>query len=503
MLRADVLGAPAGHIHQRKEPSSELHLMHPYSFLPAHSARPFPSAFRIVVIAMVWSLGGCAFTPEGADKERARLDAAGESYHVKFAERSLPEFPESPKWRDVLQRAFLTNGDLEATYFAWRAAYERIDVAAAYPNSDVSLGYSYMFSSERMKTFDRMTFGAGFDGSENLAFPSKAKQAGRVALDEARAAGERFQARKFDLQKKVLFAWADYVQRGVAIRAMSRDLELLRVATTAAAIAQSSGGAAERALSAQIQAERLVGTLADMRAEQEAMKAEINGLIARDPKAPLNPPEIPDTPRKVPVEDDELIRISADMFPEVAALAHELQGRKDALELARLRWIPDINPNFSVTGTISRAIGAAITLPTSIAEIRGNIRAAEADMQSAEATLRQRKAERVSEYIGLIVALRRAEARTAWLESTLRPATARLAALREQGYETGAGSLVDVIEARRVLIEIDIAVAQSRAQVEKSIVDIECCLGLDIETLKPTVQGPAPAGTAQEGPAPG
>lgn len=441
-----------------------------------------------LLAAALCTLSGCVLTPEGTDKERSRLDAAGEPYRKPIQERSLPELPAAPTWREVLQRAFLANGDLEASYFAWRAACDRIDVAAAYPNSDVSLGYSYMFSSERMKTFDRMTFGAGFDSSKNLSLPSKVEQAGRVALDEARAAGERFQARKFDLQKQVLFAWTDYVQREVQIRSMSRDQELARLVAQAATIMQSSGGAAEKVVAAQFEAEKLAGMLDDMRAEQEASRVEINGLLAREPRAPLIAPEVPDPPRRVPVEDDELIRISADMFPEVAILAHELAGRKDALELARMRWIPDVSPTLSITGTISRTLGAAITLPTTIAEIRGSIRASEADMRGAEALLRQRKAERVSEYIGLIVSLRRAEARSAWLEKTLRPAAERLSRLREQGYEVGSGPLTDVIEARRTIVEIDIALSQSRAQVEKAIVDIECCLGRDIETLKPTVQ---------------
>jgi outer membrane protein TolC len=350
-----------------------------------------------------------------------------------------------------------------------------------------------------MKTFDRQTFSLGFDPMQNLSWPSKVAQAGKVALDEARAAGERFQARKFDVQKKVLIAWADYVQRGVAIRSMARDLELLRVASAAAGAAQGSGGSAEKSIGAQVQAERLLNALADQKAEQAVAQAQINALLLRDPKAPLNLPEVPEPPRRVPVEDDELIKISADMFPEVAVAAYELDGRKDALELARLRWIPDINPFVSFTGTISQTLGAAITLPTTIAEIRGTIRASEAEMNSAEATLRQRKADRVGEYIGLIVILRRAEDRAAWLEGTLRPAVSRMVTLRQTGYETGAGSLSDVIEARRMLIEIDIGLAQSRSQVEKSIVDIECCLGRDIETLKRPEALAQPASGTQEG----
>lgn len=43
-----------------------------------------------------------------------------------------------------------------------------------------------------------------------------------------------------------------------------------------------------------------------------------------------------------------------------------------------MRWIPDLNPSFAFTGNISQALGATVMLPTTIAELRGGIREAEA-----------------------------------------------------------------------------------------------------------------------------
>src|SRR5215471_16493549 len=90
--------------------------------------------------------GGCVLTPNGAAEERARAREAGRVYQSPVERRELPAVPEPATWQDVLHRAFLANGDLEAKYFEWQAALARIDVAAAYPNSNLSLGYSYMFS---------------------------------------------------------------------------------------------------------------------------------------------------------------------------------------------------------------------------------------------------------------------------------------------------------------------------------------------------------------------
>ncbi len=188
----------------------------------------------VLVVLALCGLGsvlvGCALTPSGTREEQARLDLAGIPYEPRIEDRELPDLPEVATWRDILHRAFLANGDLEASYFDWKAAVERIDMASAYPSSNVSLGCSYMFSSESMKTFDRQTFAAEFDSAMTLSFPTKVAQQGKIALDEARTSAERFRAAKFDLQQRVLSAWAEYTLLAERLRVEEAQLALTRLA---------------------------------------------------------------------------------------------------------------------------------------------------------------------------------------------------------------------------------------------------------------------------------
>ena len=50
------------------------------------------------------------------------MKEAGKPYSRPFEDRTLPDLPANPAWQDVLRRAFLANGDLEAAYFDWKAA---------------------------------------------------------------------------------------------------------------------------------------------------------------------------------------------------------------------------------------------------------------------------------------------------------------------------------------------------------------------------------------------
>ncbi len=215
---------------------------HPPTSAPCVSRSHRVSTALTICSLSLAGLSGCALTPSGTKEEQARMHEAGKPYEEPFEQRALPELPAPPSWQDVLQRAFLANGDLEASYFEWKAAVQRIEMASAYPNSNLQFGYSYMFSSERMKSFDRQTFAFGFDPSMNLSFPTKVQQKGQVALDEARTTAERFRTAKFDLQRRVLSSWADLQMLEQKRRIQQEQLALGHLTIDATRARAQAGG---------------------------------------------------------------------------------------------------------------------------------------------------------------------------------------------------------------------------------------------------------------------
>src|SRR5882672_5827461 len=289
---------------------------------------------RIILTASVsFIVSGCVLAPKGTSEEQAAAREAGRPYTQPFEQRSIPELPEGASWSEVLRRAFLANGDLEAAYFEWKAAMARIPQVANYPNSNLAPSFSYMFSSERMKSFDRTTVSVGFDPMENLAFPTKVAQAGKVALDEARAAGKRFEAAKFEIQRKVLSAWLDLALHEEQIRIQRDNVNLLKLMADSASDRVGAGGAPQDLLRAQTQYRLAENHLAKMQTEHMVMLSMLNGMLARDPRAPLKLPQTLPAPRAVAADDSRLIAIAIDNNPDLARLAHEVAGRQDALEL--------------------------------------------------------------------------------------------------------------------------------------------------------------------------
>ena len=442
------------------------------------------STVLVICSLALAGLSGCALMPSGTKEEQALMEQAGKSYEVPFEQRALPELPASPSWQEVLQRAFLANGDLEASYFEWKAAVQRIEMASAYPNSNLQFGYSYMFSSERMKSFDRQTFAFGFDPSMNLSFPTKVQQKGQVALDEARTTAERFRTAKFDLQRRVLSSWADLQMLEQKRRIQQEQLALSHLTIDATRARAQAGGVQRDLLRAEASLRALENNVQNTDAELTAMRAMLNGMLARDPNAPLAAAAA--DVREIAATDDQILAVAVERNPEIAALAHQVQGRTDALELARMQWIPDINPSFMFTGSASQAVGATIMLPTTIAEIKGGIREAEAMLRSGDAMLRQTRSDRAATLVATLVALRNNERQAALFESTLLPLAERVLTNMRQSYASGAAMYLDLIEAQNMVLDTRLMIVEARASREKRLAELESLMGTDIETVVPS-----------------
>jgi cobalt-zinc-cadmium efflux system outer membrane protein len=456
-----------------------------------HAAR----AARFAATLGATLLSGCVLAPRGTAEEQARLDAAGTPFDRPVAERTLPDLPAVATWQDVLHRAFLVNGDLEAAYFDWRAAMARIPQVATYPNTNLAPSFSYLFSAGRMKTFDRSTLNVGFDPMENLSFPTKVAQAGKVALDQTRAAGKKFEAAKFELQRKVLTAYLDLALHEEKIRVQRDNTSLLRLLADTAADRLRAGGNRQDLLRAQTQYRLAENELANMESEHHTMKATLNGLMAREPDAPLElPTGLPD-PRPVAADDARLVAAATDANPELARLARDVAGRRDALELARMGFIPDVNPFAAFTGGASQVIGAMVILPTTVPEIRGRIDESRAMLRASEAMLRQARTERASSFVAALYAMRNSERQTAVLHDTILPRAEEVLSGAQQAYATGGGSFVELIEGQRTVLDVRLAIAETQVAREKRLAELEALAGVDIETLAQPIAGAATRST--------
>jgi outer membrane protein TolC len=338
-----------------------------------------------------------------------------------------------------------------------------------------------MFSSERMKTFDRMTFSAGL--MDPTALPNQTYQSAKVAWHDAQAAGERFRAAKFKLQAQVLQAWADYALQAERIRIQEQNLGLLRLVADTAASRVRAGASQQEQLRADVAARLAENGLATARSELSQQQAKLNAMLRRPADAPLEaPPELPQ-PRELAAADDTLLAAGVANNPELATLGREREARLAAVERARLEYLPQFNPMAAFTGSVSQSVGAAIALPTQLPRIRAMIDEARSDLRRIEASAGQTGADRAAEFAVALLALRDAERRERLFSRDVLPLADRTVDLAQRGYSSGNVTYLDLIDTQRTRLDVRLMVAEARTTRERMLAELERLAGVDAETL--------------------
>jgi outer membrane protein TolC len=433
-------------------------------------------------LALLAALGCSLFVPREAEEERERLERAGEPFSVPHETRRLPALAEVAPLSDVLAYAFRSNAELEMAYFEWAAANARVTQAASLP--DPSVSFEYLFSNEKMSRWNRTTLGV----AQMIPSPGKLTRAGRIALAEAVAAGRRLEDRKFSLQADVVAAWHELWLVDRSAEVDEANLALLRqvVSVTRQLVAVGRAPQAD-ASKADLEVASAENQLSSRRAERPAALAELNALLSRPVDSPLRPTS-PAPPAPLPT-DATLLALAAERNPELAALAAEAQGRESAVELARLAYVPDLEIGFEVQGSVERMLMGAITLPLQVPRIRAGIEEARASLRGAQAALRARK-DQVGARIALELFLARdSERQLALYREVLLPRAGDVVTATEMGYATGSASFLELLDAQRSLLALELAAAELEATNATAVAALEALCALDFGTLGPRTGG--------------
>jgi outer membrane protein TolC len=430
----------------------------------------------LVACALAALAAGCAIHPEGEREERDRALAAGDELDAE-----VPPLPAQPELADYLRTAFHADPALRQAYWEWRAALERIPQEASPP--DVALSFDYLFSDEHMSSWDRTTLGLSNDPSAMIPAPSKLAAAGRRALEEARAAGLRFEAAKFRLQADVTSLHADLALHGELIRLQEEEVGLLALQAGEADAQLASGASQDDSVRGRTALELARLELENLHAQMPILIARMNALLGRAPDAPVPLPAALPEPPSLAAQDDEILARVAERSPELSALARDIAGRAEALDLAQQAEIPDFGFSLSLTGSIDRMVGGMLTLPVRREAIAGGIAEAEALLRAAQAARERYQRDLAAAAVLDLVVLRNAERQAALFRDVLLPRAELLARSAEAGIASGQGDLGAVLSARRDLLDARRTLAQLQTERVKALAAIESASDLDVDSL--------------------
>lgn len=447
------------------------------------NGKPALNLPAVMLATALMASSACSFQPQGMAEQQQALLQAGVIWQQKLEQRASAPLPAPCNTDDLVERALSFNGEAEAAWQQWRAALERVEQASAWPNSKLAIGSSFNFPSNGASTADRIGLVAAFDSMENLAFPSKTKKAGEIALADARAARDRFVAVQLMLRRRVMEQWAAYGLAAADHQTALALRELDRLENELAANDVAVGARASRSLETQFDLAHSDDAVAQAQAKLDWQRAQLSGLLA------LPATEVPAAPdlqpyTRDPIEEATLIRALDERNPQLRALAEDLQSKDRSVELAELQWTPDFNPLAMLTGGIAQSVGVGIMLPTTVQEIRASIREAQARRDEARSVLAQSKHDRTAELLAQLVLWHDANRRHALFSDTIVPVAEALAANVNLSWTVGATDLSARLDAERVVLQSEFVATQAVAESEIAWAAIEELSGIDPKTFE-------------------
>ncbi len=176
------------------------------------------------------------------------------------------------------------------------------------------------------------------------------------------------------------------------------------------------------------------------------------------------------------LEETALNAVPLDQRPDLAAALKRQQAAEADRNLARAKRNRDVSVGIQFEHNLQNAptnsYGFGVSVPLFIwHEYEGEIARAEADYNTARLQLEQQQAVAIGQVAQARNALLAARDRVQRLEGGLQADAERVAKAAELAYSKGAMGLMDLLDARRTLRQIQIEAASARADYAKALSD--------------------------------
>lgn len=221
-------------------------------------------------------------------------------------------------------------------------------------------------------------------------------------------------------------------------------------------------------------------------------RTSLNRLLGRVLDAPVIPSDSLDVPDTLPALEPLLAAATVNR-PELASLAGQRDGAKAASRLAKEFWLPDITvgvgrdradpgPGVLTTG---------ISLPIPIfywQHARGEIAEARSRERELDATMRDLRAAIGEEVRSLYAATEAAIRQARFLDQQLLPAAREAHRIASASYALGGSSALDVLDARRSLIDAERQAVDALLEANATRAELERAVATPLSSLGSGVQ---------------
>ncbi|MDT8390853.1 MAG: TolC family protein [Lentisphaeria bacterium] len=410
-------------------------------------------------------------------------NTAGGAEHGSGPTDFPPTLDQSASLEDYLAYAALNNPGLRAAHDRWRAAMEKIPQAKSLP--DPRLSYSYYVREVETRVGPQRQSVAL---SQTFPWFGTLRLKGDSAAILAEAAWLDFQTRRLELAYRISGLYHDLYYLKETIDATQGSFDLLKSIEAAARERYRTGETLTAVMQAQVELGKLEDRLRSLRELRPPMAARLNAALNRELDADLPWPSAP--PEDLPALDAEAILArTREENPGLAKLAALAEKERLAAELARKNGYPDITLGVSYIDTREADMATSdngkdpimATVSVNLPIWRGKYRAERREAMLRQGALLEEKKdlanERVVDTKLALYHYQDAGRKLALYRDTLLPKAEQSLGVARQAFQVGKTEFLNVIDAQRMLLDLQLAAAAARAERGRRFAEIQMLTG--------------------------
>ncbi len=456
-------------------------------------------------VAIIFIAGCVSSREKHAFDELARV----EKNHYAVTETGsttpldLPELTDESTLSDYLEYAALNNPGLEAAFNKWKAALQKIPQARTL--DDPTFKYSYFIKEVETRVGPQEQ---KFELYQMFPWFGKLSSKGSIALEAANAEKERYESEKLKLFFEVKNAYYEYYYLSRAVATTEEHRRLISRLESVARTNYSAGVTKYGDLiKLQVELGKFEDRLQTLRDLRSPIIAKLNEALNRPFSYTLPyPKSIPE--EKVFFTDDQMLSWLRENNPELKAIDYTIAREKEAIDLAKKNYFPDLTlgveyidtgdalspPADPETGEVPRVkddgkdpviAKFAINLPIWYNKYRAGEK--EARLRHI-AALRERSDRENSLIADLKMELynfRDAERKIDLYRDTLLPKAKQSFYVVEKSFSAGKADFLDVVDAERTLLEFELSYERALADRAQRLAKLEMLIGREIPRKEP------------------
>lgn len=397
----------------------------------------------------------------------------------------LAELAREVRLTTVVELALTRNPDIAEAKERTKANAERAlslsrlpDLEFKYEQWGVPLSRPYALGEA-----DTLMFGL----RQSFPAPGTLDAQARAELEEARASLATETTRAEDVRVRARRAFYEFFRAENEYRIHLEHVEVASaVVDTARSNYQTGRGSQADLLRTIVELSRLHTDVASIDQARKSSRALLNALMAREPDAPLGPPEDV-KPLDLQVRLDDAERLLQQHRPELAAAEHAVRKRQAEVDAAQSagRW-PTVMVGadywYMPTLPSPHAYGAmvALSLPWLSPRHGEEVRSAEHSLAAESKTLESVRNVLRFELRDAAARFEAAKTSYAIIASNLLPQARQSFEAAQAGYASGKSDAIGMLDAMRSYLQVRLEEVRALAVMGQSAADLERAIGTEL-----------------------